>query len=198
MKFQDLIKTYNYRFENNVLLFQRGPLSNWYGSFRNQESPIAYDILTGHGEFERHEFNCSEQLIMALKAELFEDWETLNKILLEKSAKMQQELGRQVKGFNSEVWDKEKYNVYSRALYEKFTQNKELLDSLLNIPPCVIICEAAPWDKVWGNGLALDDPRATDVTKWQGENLLGQVLMNLRGHISRNAYRITTPYNVDA
>jgi len=38
-------------------------------------------------------------------------------------------------------------------------------------------------DKIWGIGLAEDDPRAKDKRTWQGTNWLGQVLTKVREYI---------------
>ena len=35
-------------------------------------------------------------------------------------------------------------------------------------------------DKIWGIGLAADDPRAANPLQWQGLNLLGFALMAVR------------------
>lgn len=43
-----------------------------------------------------------------------------------------------------------------------------------------ILVEASPYDKIWGIGLAVTDPRAADQDKWQGQNLLGKALMRVR------------------
>lgn len=195
MNFDSFVRQYNYRYDSNILFFQRGPLSNWHGSFGDQESPIVFDIEISHMDMEKFEFNCSEQLVMALKAELFHDWETLNLILNEKSAKMQKELGRQVRGFDSTVWDKNKREIYKTAVYEKFRQNKDIRDMLLLIPRQAIICEAAPWDNVWGNGLSMNDPLATDLRKWPGKNLLGEILMDVRKYMEDNLPSIEGNYD---
>ena len=47
-----------------------------------------------------------------------------------------------------------------------------------------IIAEASPWDKIWGIGLAAEDPKSWDVTTWEGENLLGKALMKARDFLS--------------
>lgn len=40
--------------------------------------------------------------------------------------------------------------------------------------------EASPIDRIWGIGLAHDDPRAADRTRWRGLDLLGFVLVEVR------------------
>lgn len=61
----------------------------------------------------------------------------------------------------------------------KFTQNPAMGEFLLNTGNRVLV-EASPVDKVWGIGLAGDDPRALQPAQWQGANLLGFALMRVR------------------
>ncbi|HZZ00709.1 MAG TPA: NADAR domain-containing protein [Candidatus Baltobacteraceae bacterium] len=42
------------------------------------------------------------------------------------------------------------------------------------------LVEASPHDRVWGIGLAADDPRARDRAQWLGLNLLGEALTRVR------------------
>ena len=48
-----------------------------------------------------------------------------------------------------------------------------------------VLVEASPLDRVWGIGLAADDERAMDPTKWRGPNLLGFALMEARERLLR-------------
>jgi ribA/ribD-fused uncharacterized protein len=43
-----------------------------------------------------------------------------------------------------------------------------------------VLVEASPVDRVWGIGLAADDPRAQSPAQWRGLNLLGFALMDAR------------------
>ena len=43
-----------------------------------------------------------------------------------------------------------------------------------------VLVEASPYDRVWGIGLKQEDKRAADPIQWQGSNLLGFALMDVR------------------
>ncbi|GEA13721.1 hypothetical protein KUL49_40960 [Alteromonas sp. KUL49] len=61
----------------------------------------------------------------------------------------------------------------------KFSQNKTLKDFLLSTGERVLV-EASPVDKIWGIGLAADHTHVETPFKWQGLNLLGYALMEVR------------------
>ena len=43
--------------------------------------------------------------------------------------------------------------------------------------------EASPYDKIWGIGMKADDPQVNDPKNWQGLNLLGFALMEVRDEL---------------
>lgn len=164
---------------NNILLFQKGFLSQWYGAFKNQESSFGM-VGTTSGNYLH--FNCAEQYMMYAKSNLFGDKESAQKILNEKHPKEQQRLGRNVKNFKQDIWDKHKFRIVSKANYLKFTMNIDLKKKLLDTEP-YILAEAASYDPVWGIGLSVKDPRAGNINTWRGLNLLGEALMAVRTNI---------------
>ena len=44
-----------------------------------------------------------------------------------------------------------------------------------------IMAEASPYDQIWGIGMTADDPGARDPKQWNGQNILGDILMEIRG-----------------
>lgn len=160
---------YGYVVKDGFCLFQKGPLSQWWGGFSGQESSFRSGI-------DSPIYNCAEQFMMAAKAVIMGDNETADKIIAEKNPAKHKDLGRQIKNFDSELWNKHKFMIVFFGNYFKFSQNGPLREFLLSFPKETIFAEAAPWDKIWGIGLGPDDPRALDIMQWQGENLLGEAI----------------------
>ena len=61
----------------------------------------------------------------------------------------------------------------------KFGQNADLKAFLLSTGDA-LLAEASPYDKIWGIGLSREQAMNGTVEQWQGENLLGCVLMDVR------------------
>lgn len=125
-------------------------------------------------------FNCAEQYMMYHKANLFNDKEIAEKILKEKDPKNIKALGRKIKNFDQQEWDKKKFYIVVNGNYYKFSQNPKLKSILLDTND-EIIAEASPLDTIWGIGI--DEKSAQNGDKWQGENLLGKALVVVRNMI---------------
>ncbi len=124
----------------------------------------------------------AEQWMMAEKARLFEDDETLKKIMKADHPREQKDLGREVKNFNKDKWNKVAREVVFVGNMAKFTQNKDMQEILLATEGTTIV-EASPGDCIWGIGLDMKDPRCNDRTQWRGTNWLGEVLTNVRDEL---------------
>jgi len=116
---------------------------------------------------------------MHQKALLFNDTEVAELIMEQTSPRKQKMLGREVRGFDNNLWMSKCEEIMVTGLCHKFGQNTEL-EEILRATGDTIIVEASPYDKIWGIGMKMDDPQATDPTQWQGKNLLGKVLMEVR------------------
>lgn len=144
--------------------FWSGPFSQWY--------PVKIMV-------DGVRYNCAEQYMMAAKASLFNDDETLAAIMKAKTPKEQKALGRQVKNFNPDKWNAAARGIVFDGNMKKFCQNDDLRKLLLDTAGTELV-EASPHDTVWGIGLAADHPDAQDKTKWRGKNWLGEVLTSVR------------------
>ena len=143
---------------------ENGYLSNWYPTYFQ----YAY----------KHYF-CTEQYMMAQKAQAFGDHESLKRIMDSQDPAEIKQLGRGVKNFDSDTWDKIRYQIMRRGIRAKFQQNPALLRRLLDTGTKVLV-EASPTDRIWGIHLPESDNSAVNIHEWQGKNLLGRVLMQVR------------------
>ena len=142
-------------------------LSQWY------RSPFMLDGT---------EFDTAEHWMMYSKARLFGDDRIAEEILSlphQNRPNTVQKLGRQVRGFDQRVWDAHKYSIVLRGNLAKFHSWPALGDWLSDRGETEIV-EASPYDCVWGVGVSESDPRLLKPWEWPGENLLGQVLDEVR------------------
>ncbi len=150
-----------------VHLFLTGPLSQWHPA-RFTVGGIAY--------------NCAEQYMMHRKALLFGDTAMAARILNAAKPHDQKQMGASVEGFVEETWCNHRVEIVTTGNMAKFSQNDGLKKRLLQTGEA-ILAEANPRDAIWGIALAADDPRALNPTQWQGENLLGRILMDVRARL---------------
>lgn len=148
----------------NFQFFWGGVFSQWY--------PSVFSI----GGIE---YSCAEQWMMAQKAILFNDQEALQGIMKAKHPSEQKAIGRQIKGFNLELWTPNAKLIVYRGNYAKYSQDEALKAILLGTDDKELV-EASATDVVWGIGLAEPNPDCFDRSKWRGTNWLGEVLMDVR------------------
>lgn len=131
-------------------------------------------------------FNCAEQYMMYRKAILFNDRDSADKILRLEYPGDQKKVGREVKNFDPVVWDENKFDIVVQSNINKFEQNPDLLEMLMDTKDLILV-EASPYDNIWGIGIPISDPieNLTDETKWKGENLLGKALMKVREELKK-------------
>lgn len=133
-------------------------------------------------------YKTAEHWMMAEKARLFGDLETLEQILTAISVHDVKSFGRKVKGFDENRWLEKRFDIVVEGNFHKFKQNKDLRDFLLQTGDKVIV-EASPIDTVWGIGMAKDSSAAENPGEWQGLNLLGFALMEVRDKIRQEENR---------
>ena len=124
-------------------------------------------------------YNCAEQYMMASKARLFNDEETLQKIMEATEPNTCKYLGRQVNNFDSKIWDDNCYQIVLEGNLAKFSQNKDLKKELLATGDKILV-EASPMDCIWGIAMSKDHPDCGNPAKWQGTNLLGFALTEVK------------------
>jgi ribA/ribD-fused uncharacterized protein len=142
-------------------------LSQWY------PAPFTLDGET---------YGTAEHYMMAQKALMFGDTDTANRIRACKHPAEAKKLGREVQGFDEAQWTVHRFDIVAQASRAKFQQNPDLRAFILATGARVLV-EASPTDKIWGIGLAENDPHARDPKHWLGLNVLGFALMHTRSHI---------------
>ena len=125
---------------------ENGYLSNWYLS----------DFIV-----DNIKYSSMEQYMMYKKAVCFADTEIAYKILETSSVVEIKTLGRQVSGYNENIWN----GMRQIIVYE----TKD-----------AILAECAAKDRIWEIGLSMNDPKRLDMNQWKGQNLLGYTLMMVR------------------
>ena len=128
------------------------------------------------------EYKSAEHWMMAKKALLFDDQEIFDKIIEVKSPSEAKKLGREVKNYNDETWLKKRFQIVKEGNFHKFCQKENLLEFLLNTNDRILV-EASPVDPIWGIGMASDHKDINNPEKWQGLNLLGFALMEVRDEL---------------
>ncbi|MGA5347836.1 NADAR family protein [Streptomyces griseoincarnatus] len=125
------------------------------------------------------EYATAEHWMMTAKARLFGDAEGERRVLAAGHPAAAKKAGRLVRGFDEEVWRRERFGIVVEGSVHKFAAHGELRSFLLGTGDRVLV-EASPVDRVWGTGLAADADAANDPTRWRGPNLLGFALMEAR------------------
>ncbi len=130
-------------------------------------------------ELEGIHYPSAEHFMMAGKALLFDDRETHSRILKAVTPADVKQLGREVRGFDDARWTEARFEIVVRGNLAKFSQHPALGEYLLSTTDQVLV-EASPVDRIWGIGLAAEDPKASRPEQWRGLNLLGYALMEVR------------------
>jgi ribA/ribD-fused uncharacterized protein len=139
-------------------------LSLWF------DAPFVVDGIT---------YATAEHWMMASKANLFNDDETRLRIVASKDPADAKALGRRVRNYVENLWKDACRRIVTEGNVAKFSQNETLKDFLLSTGSAILV-EASPYDRVWGIGLKEDDQGAIHPDTWEGDNMLGFALMDVR------------------
>lgn len=182
--------------------------NNKYTFFFHLTSPFS-NFHPSKFQYKEFTFISNEQFMMFSKAKNFKDEEVAKKILnlnnnplaqsflkgevsrldivndKEMSAQWNKlmmsikRLGREVSNYNDEFWSKKRKSVVLFGAREKFKQNEDLKQVLINTGISKMV-ECSPYDKVWACGLTEYEAKKTPEDKWPGLNLLGNLLDQLK------------------
>lgn len=150
---------------------ENGYLSVWY--------PCSF-FLDGY------KFWCVEQYLQYRKAVMFNDDYRADKLLY---AKEREDIIKYSKGtvnYVDKVWNARRHINLYKANYAKFSQNQKLKDLLLATED-ICLAKCGKTDKVWGTGLNYGDTRLYNLSRWEGLNLHGFALMEVRDALKKEA-----------
>ena len=175
---------YKMSYTDTHVFFLTGPFSQWNESPFRAALPAIDGLCAASPDMD---FNCGEQFMMAGKAWLFGDTQTLEKIMAVTPTsgfsnaipKAQKKLGREVQGFRPEIWSTHDTAIVRAGNMAKFAQNPRHLKALAWTKNRVLV-EGADYDPIWGVGLAWNNPSIANPANWKGLNKLGYVLMDVR------------------
>ena len=88
-------------------------------------------------------------------------------------------LGSKINGYNNDFWLRKQEQVMHQGLYAKFSQNKGITMKL-NDTGNNLLAESAPNDTYWGTGVHMTDKNAFLPNAWNGKNILGNLLLQVR------------------
>jgi len=150
----------------------------FWGSFLSNWIPMDLAI-----KYDGQTFTTSEQLFMYKKAKFFGDDLAAAKIVsLGTHPKDAKDLGRKIRWYDEERWGKVREEMMYEAIYEKFSQYPDLKKKLLDTGNRILV-EGTPFDPIWGVKIKWSDDRILDEKNWNGQNLLGKVLMRVRNDL---------------
>lgn len=148
----------------------------WPSNFKR--APFRY---TSRFDGQTREFFCTEQAFMHEKALCFGDLDTAQRILEVGTPMGAKELGRQVTPFDTDTWEKHRYDVMVAVNFEKYRQNPDLAKKLLDpIYDGKTFVEASPIDGIWGIRMPQGANGIDDEKNWRGRNLLGKAITLVR------------------
>ena len=159
------------------IYFDGGILSN----FSTCRSGCAVDI----GDM-KIAFKTSEHAFMALKAYEFGDMAALKQIIDAPTPRDVRNIGDRIKGYNKAKWERVCYDRMKQCLVAKFTQNENYRKALLDTGTKVLVY--ACYNRFWGVGVSMGHRELYSESTWNGQNLLGRCLMEVRSEIAKGNY----------
>jgi ribA/ribD-fused uncharacterized protein len=163
----------------------KGPyryFSQWHEKDFTIPKQIIKKLVNFDIETDTLKLKSAEHWMMIMKALLFSDINSYKKLIDPKTdAKNAKAIGRAVKNFDGNEWDKWKLLFVTIGNIYKFSG--ELYNVLQSTNDSILV-EASPVDRIWGIGISVTD--AENGVKWNGQNLLGKALVIAREYLKQD------------
>ena len=161
-------------------------LNGFHASSRNNDDIFAFfgeanpfsNFHTSKFTLNGVEYNNSEQFIQSEKAKYFKDESTARRILQASSGLECKKLSREIKNYRHEEWKNIAADLSEPGIAAKFDQNPTLKALLLSTGDKLVV--EASRDPVWGTGIPLNNREVLTRSKWVGNGILSDILMNIK------------------
>ena len=162
-----------HKWDSKVLVYNRdSPLSTWY--------PAPF-IVKGQT------YICRQQYIKHQEALLYADQETAEKIL--QTTDPDEIVRTEIEGDGKEKWYWHERGFLFEAAAHQFSCNSDLNQLLLDTGDLYL--GHAALSRLLGIGVEFESVRALNTKRWNGSNLCGRVLMQIRDNLKRK--RVIVP-----
>lgn len=128
-------------------------------------------------------FENGEQFIQSRKAKLFKDQKSYKLIMEARTPQEMHYLGKNIQNYSEPEWREKAHDITLKGLEQKFSQNQEAKDYLMNTGSKRLV-EASASDSWWGIGVHLYDKDIMKKKDEWGSNMLGSILMTIRQRLT--------------
>ena len=125
----------------------------------------------------------ANSLFRKQKAEMFKDKTAVKRIEQAPNGLSCKLQGSKVSNFKKSQWDKKAKELCKPGIKQKFLENRNALTTLLNVTKNKTIIECTK-DTVWGCGVALQDENCLVKTEWTKQEIMGEILEEIRNEFS--------------
>ena len=126
-------------------------------------------------------FNKNDFLSITFESKIVIKEYSFNSVLegIKEKRKQLSNLEKEIDEFD---WQSKKFKLLDYLNYQKFKQNKELKEKLIQTNDSIIIACLGK-DTTLGVGLNENDSAILDISNWKGQNILGKSLMRIRNDL---------------
>jgi ribA/ribD-fused uncharacterized protein len=112
---------------------------------------------------------------------LFGDLGATEFIMASDNPREMKQIGRRIRGYVDSEWKSHSHEIVMQCVRRKVYDHQAVQDYLLSTG-AKIIGEGTP-DRHFGVGLHIRDSRVLNYNEWQGNNIMGKALMEVRSEI---------------
>jgi ribA/ribD-fused uncharacterized protein len=167
-------KTVELKRKKRPIILFKSPATNEYG-FMSLEWPVIF-------EFRKTTYKSAKHAILGELAKEFDDNAMFDRIQSIEDPNALTFTFEDYTDVTEEAWDSKRGVLIQEIIREKFKQNPELAEQLVQTKRARLGADILG-DLLFGIGLSIENPLASDYKKWTGQNLLGLALEDIRSEL---------------